>query len=131
MATDVGTYETKQLFSSSRIVRWSHGSRFVLARDMVKSLGGRSLLDYGCGDGTFVKKVRDLVDRCVASDVVPCDLSHLDGVSFVGVRELGDSHSHQYDLVFCMEVLEHCVSADVGKVLDDLSRLVTREGARW
>jgi SAM-dependent methyltransferase len=128
MATDVGTYEAKQLLSSSRIVRWSHGSRFVLARGMVKALGGRSLLDYGCGDGTFVKKVRDLVDRCVASDVVPCDLSHLDDVTFVAIRDLDETHSCRYDLVFCMEVLEHCVAADVDTVLDDLRRLVSPGG---
>ncbi len=62
MAADIGSYEAKQLLSPSRIVRWSHGSRFVLARGMVQTLGGKSLLDYGCGDGTFIKKVRDLVD---------------------------------------------------------------------
>ncbi len=128
MAAAVGTYEAKQLLSPSRILRWSHGSRFVLARGLVRSLGGRSLLDYGCGDGTFVKKVRDLVDRCVASDVVPCDLSHLPDVTFVGVRDLDETHAGRYDLVFCMEVLEHCVAADVEKVLDDLQRLVAPGG---
>jgi SAM-dependent methyltransferase len=128
MAADIGTYEAKQLLSSSRIVRWSHGSRFELARGMVKSLGGRSLLDYGCGDGTFLKKVRDLVDRCVACDVVPCDLSHLDGVTFVAIRDLDETHTGRYDLVFCMEVLEHCVAPDVEKALDDLRRLVAPGG---
>jgi SAM-dependent methyltransferase len=128
MAADIGTYEAKQLLSSSRIVRWSHGRRFELARGMVRSLGGRSLLDYGCGDGTFLKKVRDLVDRCVACDVVPCDLSHLDGVTFVAIRDLDETHTGRYDLVFCMEVLEHCVAADVEKALDDLQRLVAPDG---
>ena len=124
MAADIGSYEAKQLLSPSRILRWSHGSRFVLARGIVKSLGGRSLLDYGCGDGTFVKGVSDLVNWCVASDVVPCDLSHLKDVKFVAVRDLDETHAGQYDLVFCMEVLEHCVPVDVENVLDDLRRLL-------
>ncbi len=128
MAADVGSYEAKQIFSPSRIVRWSHGSRFVLARGLVQSLGGKSLLDYGCGDGTFIKRVRDLVDRCVACDMVPCDLSHLSEVTFVEIRDLDENHTHQYDLVFCMEVLEHCIAADVEKVLDDLQRLVSPGG---
>jgi hypothetical protein len=58
VAAKVGTHEAKQVLSSSRIVRWSHGSRFAHTCDIVKPLRGRSLLDHGCGEGTFVKKVR-------------------------------------------------------------------------
>jgi|ERR1019366_2887607 SAM-dependent methyltransferase len=129
MVAQVGSYERKQLLSPSRIVRWSHGRRFELARGLVKSLGGRSLIDYGCGDGMFVKRVHELVDQCVASDVVPCDLSHIRGVPFVRVDELDERHAHRYDLVFCMEVLEHCVAEGVEAVLDDLRRLVAPGGA--
>ena len=128
MAAEIGTYEAKQLLSPSRIIRWSHNGRFVLARSIVQSLGGRSLLDYGCGDGTFIKRVRDLVDRCVAADVVPCDLSHLKDVTFVQTRDLDAAHAGKYDLVFCMEVLEHCVPSDVEKVIADLQRLVAPGG---
>ncbi len=64
----------------------------------------------------------------MACDVVPCDLSHLSDVTFVEIDDLDDSHTRQYDLVFCMEVLEHCIAADVEKVLDDLQRLVSPGG---
>ena len=36
---------------------WSHGSRFDLARRLVAARAGGRLLDYGCGDGTFVAMV--------------------------------------------------------------------------
>ena len=49
-----GDYARKQIYCPSRIVRWSHGSRFELARQLVAPHAGGRLLDYGCGDGTFV-----------------------------------------------------------------------------
>ena len=60
--TDIqpGHYAQKQLLSPSGLVRWSHGSRFRLARELVAPFAGRPLLDYGCGDGTFLALVQDL-----------------------------------------------------------------------
>ncbi|MGH7271843.1 MAG: class I SAM-dependent methyltransferase [Polyangiaceae bacterium] len=109
-------------------MRWSHGRRFEFARDLVKRLGGRSLFDYGCGDATFAKHVVHDIDRCVVSDLAPCELSHLPEVEFVAIRDLGEAQWHRFDLVFCMEVLEHCVDAAVEQTLDHLHRLVAPGG---
>jgi SAM-dependent methyltransferase len=129
MTASVGFYERKQLLSPSRIVRWSHGRRFDVAVRFAQRLGGRALLDYGCGDGTFLAKVSPFVDRCVGTDLAPCDLSHLKSARFVPLAALDASHEHAYDLVFCMEVLEHCTVSDEQKVLSDLRRSVSPGGA--
>ena len=55
-AIATGHYAQKQLLSRNPLVRWSHGSRFALARELVAPFAGRRLLDYGCGDGTFLAR---------------------------------------------------------------------------
>ena len=45
----------------SRRSGWSHGRRFATARRVVQPYAGATLLDYGCGDGTFLGLVRDQV----------------------------------------------------------------------
>jgi SAM-dependent methyltransferase len=129
MTAPVGFYERKQLLSPSRIVRWSHGRRFDVAVRLAERLGGRTLVDYGCGDGTFLAKVSHAVDRCVGSDMVSCDLSHVKGAKFVPITGLDAGHERAYDLVFCMEVLEHCTPESEETVLSDLKRLVSPRGA--
>ena len=64
-----GHYAKKQLLSPSGLVRWSHGSRFRLARQLVAPFAGRHLLDYGGGDGTFLDQVQDLFPAAVGVDV--------------------------------------------------------------
>jgi SAM-dependent methyltransferase len=124
----VGFYEQKQLLSPSRILRWSHGQRFAEAVQMAERLGGRALLDYGCGDGTFLAKVSHAVERCVGADLAPQDVSRGPSIPIVAIDELDESHNGVYDLVFCMEVLEHCTPTSEEKVLSDLRRLVAPHG---
>ena len=142
-----GHYARKQLYCPSRVVAWSHGSRFRLALQLAleKRAGlGRhgpgeagTLLDYGCGDGTFVAMVREHFRATVGADVdvgqiVDCRrrFGSLPDVTFVATATLdADSHSHAYDVVTCMEVLEHCADAERIRVLDALGHCV-RAGGR-
>lgn len=111
-----GHYARKQLFSRSRVVAWSHGRRFELARTLVAPRAGRTLLDYGCGDGTFLALVRDLYPSAVGVDpdphqVADCRrrLASSGGLSFATIDRLADpSFDSHFDVVTCMEVLEHC-----------------------
>ena len=126
-----GHYARKQIFSRNAIVAWSHGRRFALARELVSARAGGALLDYGCGDGTFVALAHDLFRETVGADidleqVRGCAerLGTLQGVRFVSIDALRDpDHRARYDTVACMEVLEHCPSDLQPQVLDDLARL--------
>src|SRR4029077_12037481 len=51
-------------------------------------------------------------------------LGHLPGVRFSLTRDLAG----QWDVVTCMEVLEHCVEAERLRVLDELAHLVAPGG---
>ena len=130
-----GHYARKQIFSRNAIVAWSHRRRFALARELASAGAGGALLDYGCGDGTFIALAHDLFRETTGTDV---DLEQLrdcerrlagDDVRFSSIEELHDrSHSGYYDAVMCMEVLEHCPSDVQPRVLADLERLVRPHG---
>lgn len=128
-----GHYARKQLHCPSRVVAWSHGSRFELARALVARYAGGRLLDYGCGDGTFVAMVHASFAETHGADVDPeqiaaCRrrLGDLAGVTFGLTDAAGDGGS--WTVVTCMEVLEHCLEPERRRILDRLASLCAPEG---
>ncbi|GAC1336998.1 MAG: hypothetical protein NVSMB14_04480 [Isosphaeraceae bacterium] len=131
-----GGYADK--FKRNRILNWSHGSRFETGRRLVEPFAGRRLLDYGCGDGIFLAKVLDLFPDAVGVDVDPkqnadCRARFAEiapKITFLDVEpDLDDPrHDHAYDIITCMETLEHCPDDVVDQILDLLARLVAPEG---
>jgi SAM-dependent methyltransferase len=132
-----GHYARKQLLSKDRLIAWSHRRRFETGLGLARSLGGRRVLDYGCGDGTFLSllaRAGELeegvgveVDARVVED---CRrrLSPHGALRFLLADELeAPEHSGRYDLVVCMEVLEHVT--DWGALVERLVRLAAPGGA--
>jgi SAM-dependent methyltransferase len=131
-----GDYARKQIYCPSRVVRWSHGSRFDLARRLVAPHAGGRLLDYGCGDGTFVAMVHGDFTEIAGLDVDPgqiaeCEsrLGHLPGVRFGVTRDAVRQAPGAWDVVTCMEVLEHCLEPERRRVLDELAALARPGGS--
>jgi len=129
-----GDYARKQIYCPSRVVAWSHGSRFELARKLAGEHRGGRLLDYGCGDGTFVAMVHGDFVEAAGFDVDPDQaaecatrLGSLPGVRFGLTRDLAGV-ARRFDVVTCMEVLEHCLEPERRRVLDELGRLVAPAG---
>jgi SAM-dependent methyltransferase len=131
-----GNYARKQIYCPSAVVAWSHGSRFKLAARLAGAAQGGRLLDYGCGDGTFIALTHGTFARAVGADIDPGQLEEcrrrfvdLDRVEFVRTNELDDArHQQAYDVVTCMEVLEHCTDEERVRVLDHLHQLVAPAG---
>jgi len=131
-----GAYAQKQLFCKARLVAWSHGARFRMACRLAEPFAGRKLLDYGCGDGTFLALIQDRFTQAVGADMDPKQtadcirrFASLSGLSFVLTEDLLDArHNGRFDVVFCMEVLEHCTEQTRAAVLSDLHRLVAVDG---
>lgn len=129
-----GHYAKKQLGSKSRLIAWSHGSRFKYAQELVALSPGGTILDYGCGDGTFLLQVREMFCKAIGADIDASQIAdcrdrlsaHAD-LSFVVTPELSVYES-AFDTVVCMEVLEHCLPDVRGQVISDLERLVTDDG---
>ena len=127
-----GHYAKKQLGCQSRVIAWGHRARFRTALALHGTHVG-NLLDYGCGDGTFLAMA---APRCVGADV---DAEQLDdcrqrfadvpNVRFLMSLELNaPAHRAAYDVVVCMETLEHCPEAAIEIVLDDVERAVRSDG---
>jgi SAM-dependent methyltransferase len=135
-AIGTGHFAKKQLMSSSSLISWAHSSRFQIGLYLAKQFAGQRVLDYGCGDGTFLAMI--LNGKHAPAKAVGAELSDNTvrecqerlgqrGLDFVQIEKLGDSvHREAYDAIFCMEVLEHVV--DVDGVLDQLFRLLAPGG---
>jgi 2-polyprenyl-3-methyl-5-hydroxy-6-metoxy-1,4-benzoquinol methylase len=130
-----GHYARKQLGSRSALVSWSHTSRFETARRLVAPYAGARLLDYGCGDGTFLWSVHDLFPAAVGVDA---DEAQIDdcarrlrpwpGLSFRTTQSLTTTAA-AFDVVVCMEVLEHCPDDVQAEVVEEIRRIAV-PGAR-
>jgi SAM-dependent methyltransferase len=130
-----GHYYQSQIGSKNKVIAWSHQSRFDKALDLIGHRTQR-LLDYGCGDGTFLALAQD---RFVEGHGVDVDADQINGcrdrladignVKFFTNAELADAkHDRTYDVVTCMETLEHCTASVVETVLADVARLVAANG---
>jgi SAM-dependent methyltransferase len=132
-----GHFAKKQILSRDRLISWSHRRRFELGLQLARRFAGKQILDYGCGDGSFLAMLMngsaapsaatgaeihpDLVADCRAR------FGAQHGLSFVLDEEL-ETPEHQggFDAVICMEVLEHVV--EVEPVIDRFARLLVPAG---
>jgi SAM-dependent methyltransferase len=132
-----GHYAAKQIHSPSRAVAWTHRARFQRGLELIRRYGGDTLLDYGCGDATFITMLLEEDPRpvtmvgCEVDDGLVEDcrtrLKEVSGVTFERVDAVvGPLHEGRYDTLVCMEVLEHVV--EVGPVLDHLDGLLSPSG---
>ena len=129
-----GEYARKQLFGRG-LIGWSHGRRFHAARRAVQPYAGAALLDYGCGDGTFLSMVRDLFPSAVGAEVDAVLAAEAArrfaddaGLRFVHTSALAEEPAGSFGVAVCMEVLEHCTDEAAERVLADLRRLVAPDG---
>ena len=129
-----GHYYRKLLACKSGVIAWSHRSRFRIGLQLIGS--PRTLLDYGCGDGTFLAMAADRIQSGCGADIAveqieDCGtrLASFANLRFCTIPELAaPSHDRAYDVVTCMETLEHCTPPIVDVVLRDLARLTAPDG---
>jgi SAM-dependent methyltransferase len=99
-----------------------------IARRIVIDLQPESVLDVGCAIGMLVEKLRELDVDARGFDVSEETIT---GVA-ESVREhvwrgtLTDPHERKYDLVLCIEVLEHVPAADTEQAIESLCAATDR-----
>lgn len=119
----------------SQVIAWSHGARYRTGLQLIGE-SVENLLDYGCGDGTFLALASPKIGRGLGVDVATDEIedcrTRLAGhtnLQFCRVAELDrQRHDGIYDVVTCMETLEHCTTPVVESVLTDLRRMVKPDG---
>ena len=118
-----GYFARKQLYGGMWLITWSHRHRFHLACRLAARFCGRRLLDYGSGDGTFLVMACDssfapveAVGAELLDDVVNDCRTRLGGragLSFITIADLArPGWEGRFDVLFCMEVLEHVVDRE-------------------
>jgi len=133
-----GHYAKKQILCQNQVIAWSHSSRFQTTRRLLENYADSNgkLLDYGCGDGTFLAMVNDLFSEAVGADlalrqVQDCQerFAEVSQLSFVHTSELElKPYQSSFDVAVCMEVLEHCLPEQVEHILSQLQQLVKPTG---
>jgi SAM-dependent methyltransferase len=133
-----GHFASQQIFSGNPLIAWSHRRRFETGLELTKAFAGRRVLDYGCGDGTFLALLASSTEApavAVGAEIDPfwiddcrTRLGQRAGLSFVSIESLAESPHHhaRYDAVVCMEVLEHVI--DLDPVIDELWSLLAADG---
>ena len=132
-----GHYATKQIFCKDRLIAWSHRRRFETGLGLAARFAGQAVLDYGCGDGTFLALLQAGSSPPLAALGAEIDefqvndcrtrLGGRPGLRFALISTLDeDAHRGRYDGVVCMEVLEHVV--DIETVIDRLWRVLAPGG---
>lgn len=132
-----GHFAKKQLFSKSWLISWSHRSRFHVALELAREFAGKRLLDYGCGDGSFLAMLMETPHApslAVGAEVDPRVLAdcrdRVDDVrrlSFIESRELDSNDiNREFDAIVCMEVLEHVL--DPASVINKFASLLSPSG---
>jgi SAM-dependent methyltransferase len=136
-AIEQGHYARKQMFSRDCLVAWSHRRRFRTALALAERFRGKRVLDYGCGDGTFIALTllgdsapAAAVGVELSSEMVEECRSRYRGeprLQFLTTGELDAAgERRRYDAVFCMEVLEHVINWE--PELKRLAQLVAPDG---
>jgi len=103
---------------------------------LVEQYAGGKLLDYGCGDATFLAQIYDIFPNAIGTDngqqqIDDCRyrLADLRDLRFCTTTELSEqAYDSAFDVITCMEVLEHCIEDDLNFILNELRRLISPAG---
>jgi SAM-dependent methyltransferase len=133
-AVSRGYYARNQLHSRSRLISWSHNGRFKTALRLARDINGSRQLDYGCGDGTFLGLLANqqsvaAVGAELHSSIVDDCRARFEGhgnLRFVLVSDLDAREVGRFDVIYCMEVLEHVV--EPRPLLERFDRLLAPGG---
>jgi SAM-dependent methyltransferase len=133
-AVEQGHYYQKQLGCDSSVIAWTHRARFQVGLGLIGA--PRRLLDYGCGDGTFLAMAADRIGSGWGADLdtgqteeAARRLAGFTNLHFCTIAALAEPrHASAYDVVTCMETLEHCTEPVIEIVLRDLARLIAPGG---
>jgi 2-polyprenyl-3-methyl-5-hydroxy-6-metoxy-1,4-benzoquinol methylase len=131
-----GHYARKQLLCSNRLIAWSHRRRYATALELGGRFAGQTVLDYGCGDGTFLAMLMrserppaHAVGAELSAEIVrDCrdrfrEVRELEFVLSAGLRK---AHPGGFDAIVAMEVLEHVT--EPGAMLDLFAELLIPGG---
>lgn len=110
--------------------------RLHFVQQQVKSLAGKKILDIGCGGGIFSEGLAeqgaivtgiDMSEPTLVAAKEHCQNKSLSLRYFcITAEEFAQQHSHQFDVITCMELLEHV--PDPLQLIQACTKLLKPEG---
>jgi SAM-dependent methyltransferase len=100
-------------------------ARIEATMEMVPG-GVDSLLDVGCGDGRITNRLAERIPRVVGVDASAAALRYVDGEARQGPVDRLDFPDDSFDLVACLEVIEHLPDGVFEACLAEIQRVARR-----
>lgn len=127
MQQRLGEYADRGDYHEHHDPNWKYLPVYLAKRERVeKFLSGHKnsrIIDLGCGEGVLVKHFRSL-----GYDIVGVDLHYeSEFVRRASILDTGEPPA-SYDIVLCMDVIEHLNFEDQGHALDEIDRLLKPGG---
>ena len=128
------TIENKNFFK-----RFSHKRRFVESANFIRGYQSKnkiSMLDFGCGNGFFIKYLieKKIVFDFFAYDPVEEQITEMKDLfsdnNIKDVKIFSDYQliDQQFDVICCLETLEHFKKDDQKKLLEQMLKLLKPNG---
>ncbi|EMR73842.1 methylase involved in ubiquinone/menaquinone biosynthesis, partial [Thaumarchaeota archaeon SCGC AB-539-E09] len=120
-----------EYYTRSRLFRWWHTNRFRKSQEIVSDMEeGSIIIDLGCDGGNFTQRLLnygEVVGLDISSNFIRSGKRRVKTAHFIisDVQKLPLRHA-SFDLVTCMEVLEHLPRPDL--VVSESSRILRKSG---
>ncbi len=113
--------------SRNPLVRFSHRKRFLTAVNFILKENFKNLLDYGAGDGHFLKEVSKIKTDIELTGFEPV-MYNMDSEKIKYYSDLEGIKGQKYDVISCFEVLEHFNSVNQKEILGNIYNLLSDDG---
>jgi 2-polyprenyl-3-methyl-5-hydroxy-6-metoxy-1,4-benzoquinol methylase len=127
-------YANLTIKNSSFFKRLSHKKRFQKALDLVKLSDTFSLLDFGTGDGYFLTLLKQKTNASIVGYEPIADMfEQLENTisnnnNNIGLIDDLKKTVEKFDIVYCLEVLEHFSSENQSRLLNQIKDKLKEQG---
>ncbi|MGD8717883.1 MAG: class I SAM-dependent methyltransferase [Candidatus Zixiibacteriota bacterium] len=119
----------------SALKRFAHSARFKKAVELVAPRNGERILDYGCSDGYFLELLNGAGAKIRAYGYDPLWSDYKVNKTFTGATrgirftdDLSIMDNGSFEKITCLEVLEHLEESSLEKALENIKRLLAKNG---
>lgn len=126
-AQPTGDYEIKGAYHEALDPNWKYYPVYLektrLILEALDEHKGKRILDLGCGEGVFVRRLREL-----GHDVRGLDLHYQSDVVERGSMLDAPFSDESFDIVLCLDVLEHLQYAEQDVAIREIQRMLKPGG---
>lgn len=97
-------------------------------KEILAGFAGKKILDYGCGQGKYLRIMREMGIRCVGVDINPEQAADLLVQGFEVYTDILTLKKNSFDCLLLSHVIEHLSGQELVKLFDSLLPLLKKNG---